>query len=142
MADPSRPEQPTAAPQTVPSAEGPSLSVSNGAVPGPPTFTSVPGYELLGELGRGGMGVVYTARHLKLDRLVALKMILAGSHAGAAELARFQTEAHAIARSQHPNIVQVYEVGEHHGQWFLSLEFCGGGSLAQKLGGTPLPPRE
>jgi serine/threonine protein kinase len=69
-------------------------------------------------------------------------MILAGGHAGAADLARFQTEAHAIARLQHPNIVQVYEVGEHEGKPFLALEFCAGGSLAQKLNGTPLPPRE
>jgi len=88
------------------------------------------------------MGVVYKARHQKLNRLVALKMILAGSHAGAADLARFQTEAEAIARLQHPNIVQVHEIGEHEGKPFFSLEFCGGGSLAQKLGGTPLPARE
>jgi serine/threonine-protein kinase len=102
----------------------------------------VPGYELLAELGRGGMGVVYQARHGKLNRVVALKMILAGSHAGAADLARFQTEAEAIARLQHPNIVQVHEVGEHEGKPFFSLEFCAGGSLAQKLNGTPLPARE
>jgi WD40 repeat protein/tRNA A-37 threonylcarbamoyl transferase component Bud32 len=102
----------------------------------------VPGYEILGELGRGGMGVVYQARHQKLNRLVALKMILAGSHAAAADLTRFQTEAEAIARLQHPNIVQVYEVGEHEGKPFFALEFCGGGSLEKKLGGTPLPPKE
>jgi WD40 repeat protein/tRNA A-37 threonylcarbamoyl transferase component Bud32 len=102
----------------------------------------IPGYELLGELGRGGMGVVYKARHVKLNRLVALKMILAGSHAGASELARFHTEAQAIARLQHPNIVQVHEVSEHEGTPFIALEFCGGGSLAQKLNGTPLPARE
>jgi len=103
---------------------------------------SIPGYEVLGVLGRGGMGVVYKARHLKLNRLVALKMILAGSHAGARELARFQVEAEAIARLQHPNIVQVYEIGEHEGKPFFSLEFCGGGSLAQKLSGTPLPAHQ
>jgi tRNA A-37 threonylcarbamoyl transferase component Bud32 len=107
-----------------------------------PGCDAVPGYEILRELGRGGMGVVYQARHTKLNRLVALKMILAGSHAGAADLARFQTEAEAIARLQHPNIVQVYEVGEHEGKPFFSLEFCGGGSLEKKLNGTPLPARK
>jgi WD40 repeat protein len=108
----------------------------------PPSWPAVPGYEVLGELGRGGMGVVFRARQLKLDRLVALKMILAGSHAGPDELARFRTEAEAIARLQHPNIVAVYEVGEHGGLPFFSLEFCPGGSLDRKLAGTPLPTAE
>jgi hypothetical protein len=107
-----------------------------------PGCASVPGYEVIRELGRGGMGVVYLARQRKLNRLVALKMILAGGHAGAADLARFQTEAEAIARLRHANIVQVYEVGDHEGKPFFSLEFCGGGSLEKKLGGTPLPARE
>ncbi|HEV3256653.1 MAG TPA: protein kinase [Gemmataceae bacterium] len=98
------------------------------------------GYEILGELGRGGMGVVYKARQVQLNRLVALKMILAGSHAGAAELARFRTEGEAVARLQHPNIVQIHEVGEADGLPFFSLEFCPGGSFASKLDGTPLPP--
>jgi tRNA A-37 threonylcarbamoyl transferase component Bud32 len=101
----------------------------------------IPGYEILGVLGRGGMGVVYKARHLKLNRLVALKMILAGGHAGAGELARFRTEAEAIARLQHPHIIQVFEVGEHEGKPYFSLEFCAGGSLAQNLDGTPWPPK-
>jgi serine/threonine-protein kinase len=88
------------------------------------------------------MGVVYQARHRKLNRPVALKMILAGAHAGEAELARFRTEAEAIARLQHSNIVQIYEIGEQAGLPYIVLEFCGGGSLEKKLSGTPLPAEE
>jgi WD40 repeat protein len=99
----------------------------------------VPGYEILGVLGRGGMGIVYQARQVALDRLVALKMILQADHAGSEERDRFRTEAEAVARLQHPNIVQIYEVGEHQGLPYFSLEYCAGGSLAQKLNGTPLP---
>jgi WD40 repeat protein len=106
------------------------------------SWPALPGYEILAELGRGGMGVVYQARQVRLNRLVALKMILAGGHAGQADLSRFVTEAQAIARLQHPNIVQIHEVGEHGGLPFFSLEFCPGGSLDKKLGGTPLAPRE
>jgi serine/threonine-protein kinase len=102
----------------------------------------VASYELLGELGHGGMGVVYKARHIRLDRFVALKMVLAGAHASPVQLARFLSESQAIARLQHPNIVQLYEVGEHEGLPFLALEFVDGDSLAQKTGGRPMPPRE
>ncbi len=102
----------------------------------------IPGYELLEEIGRGGMGVVYKARQIKINRIVALKMILSGAHAGAAELSRFRTEAEAIGRLQHPNIVQVHEVDEHHGTAYLSLEYVDGGTLAQKLAGKPQSPRQ
>jgi tetratricopeptide (TPR) repeat protein len=98
------------------------------------------GYEVLGELGRGGMGVVYLARKMALGRLCALKMILAGAHAGAAALARFQAEASAVARLRHPDIVQIYHVGEADGMPYLELEYLPGGGLDQALDGTPRPP--
>jgi serine/threonine protein kinase len=102
----------------------------------------LPGYEILEVLGEGGMGIVYKARHLALKRVVAIKMILSGSLAGADILVRFRREAEAVARLQHPNIVQVYETGEYEGLPFFSLEMVDGGSLDRKLAGTPLNPRE
>jgi tRNA A-37 threonylcarbamoyl transferase component Bud32 len=103
--------------------------------------SQVPGYAIEGKLGQGGMGIVYKARQLKLNRVVALKMILAGDYAGPAELARFQTEAETLARLQHPNIVQIYEVGECQGLPYFSMEFCLGGSLDDKLDGTRWQPQ-
>ena len=102
----------------------------------------VPGYEIIAELGRGGMGVVYKARHVALNRLVALKMVLAGGHAGADELARFRGEAEAVARLSHPNIVQIFEIGEVAGLPYFALELVEGSSLDRKLAGTPLPPND
>jgi hypothetical protein len=101
----------------------------------------VPGYEVEAVLGRGGMGVVYKARHVALKRTVALKMLAAG-HADPAERARFRAEAEAVARLQHPNIVQIYEIGEAAGRPFFALEYVAGGSLAERLVGQPLPPRD
>jgi hypothetical protein len=126
-----------------PVADGPTRPPADTSLeqPRPVGLPVVPGYEILAELGRGGMGVVYQARQMALNRIVALKMILAGAHAGEEERARFRTEAEAVARLQHPNIVQIHEVGEAHGHPFFSLEFVDGGSLDQQLQSGPLPPR-
>ena len=103
---------------------------------------TIPGYRILGELGRGGMGVVYKAEQIGLNRLVALKMILSGGYAGAADLARFRLEAEAVAKVQHPNIVAVYEINECDGKPYFCLEFVDGGPLDKKLAGNPLPARD
>jgi serine/threonine protein kinase len=101
------------------------------------TLPIVPGYEILEELGRGGMGVVYKARALRLNRIVALKMILAGAHAGPEATLRFLNEAEVAARLRHPNVVQIFGLGDHDGRPYVELEYVEGGSLARRLNGTP-----
>jgi serine/threonine-protein kinase len=103
---------------------------------------TVAGYQILEELGRGGMGVVYKAHQPGANRIVALKMLLSSGHAGNEALARFHVEAEAVAGLHHPNIVQLYEVGDQDGRPFFSLEFIDGDSLALKIEKVPQPPRE
>jgi hypothetical protein len=111
------------------------LAGSERAVPLP----SVPGYEILKELGRGGMGVVYLARQIRLNRPCALKMILAGDHAGPEATHRFLAEAETVARLRHPNVVQIHAIDDHDGRPYCELEYIEGGSLADRLDGTPWP---
>ncbi|MBU6239188.1 MAG: protein kinase [Planctomycetes bacterium] len=103
---------------------------------------SIGPYSIVRVLGRGGMGIVYLAYQAKLGRTVALKMVLAGSHSSSTALDRFLSEAKAVAHLQHPNIVQIFEIGEHEQLPFFSLEFVDGQSLDDKLRGKPLPPQE
>ena len=134
---------------TVPTQEPEPLSlsedktwVSGQAAGAEPTLVEIPappGYEILEPLGEGGMGVVYKARQIGLNRLVALKVILRGARR-AIDLSRFRDEAQAIAALRHPNIVQVYDVGEYRDQPYFSLEFCAGGTLGKALNGEPQAP--
>jgi serine/threonine-protein kinase len=105
-------------------------------------WPSIPGYELEAELGRGGMGAVYKARDRQLNRPVALKVLLAGRYLDPAARLRFATEARAVAAGRHPNVVEVYEVGEHDGLPYLVLEYCAGGSLAARARQEAVPPRQ
>jgi len=98
-------------------------------------------YELLEEIGRGGMGVVYRARQISLNRMVAVKMIIKAQLASEDELYRFLAEAESTARLSHPGIVPVYEVGEHNGRYFFSMKFIEGETLAQRLSRGPIPPK-
>jgi tetratricopeptide (TPR) repeat protein len=151
------PEAPGQSPASLPAPDSPTLQQATKILPqeeldrvaqGRPTRTAspslpaIPGYEILGELGRGGMGVVYRARQIGLKRLVAIKMLRDGALAGPERVARFRAEVEAIARLQHPNIVQIFEVGEHQGLPFFSMEYVPGGTLASHLGGTPQPARD
>src|SRR5262249_23887068 len=102
----------------------------------------IPGYQVEALLGRGGMGLVYKARHLRLNRFVALKMLIAGSYAGPHERARFQREAEAVASLRHTHIVQVHDVGDHEGRPYFTMEVLEGGSLAQAVASTPQPARQ
>lgn len=119
-----------------------SAALSQTQIPGdkPSTNADLPriaGFEILRELGHGGMGVVYQARQLGLKRIVALKMMLPGGMFSGERRARFRAEAEAIARLKHPNIVEIYALGEYDGQPYFVLEYCPGGSLARTLDGTP-----
>ncbi len=124
-----------------------SLFPSSESAPTPPlppdgNPRQLPGYEVLSVLGRGGMGVVYKARHLRLNRIVALKMLLTGAYAGRRERARFQQEAEAIASLRNANIVQIHDVGDDEGWPYFTMELLEGGSLAHALSGTPQPARQ
>ena len=104
---------------------------------------AVPGYEIEGELGRGGMGVVYRAKQTGLNRPVALKMVLSGAYTDVATKTRFLLEAESVAALEHPNIVKVYAFGEHDGHPYLAMEFLAGGNLADRVKRSgPLPARE
>jgi hypothetical protein len=111
-------------------------------VQGPDELPEIPGYTIQERLGEGGMGVVYRATHDPLGRIVAVKIIRAGEHAGRQDLQRFQAEAEMIARLQHPNIVPIYELGRCRGQPYFTLEYVRGGTLKKRLAAGPLPPRD
>ena len=114
--------------------------------PRPSGLPNVPGFDILAEIGRGGMGIVYKAKHRKLNRLVALKMVLAGVAADPRTVQRFLFEAEILARIQHPQVVQVYEVDTFAGASgvpvpYLAIELLEGGSLGKRLKAGPLEVR-
>src|SRR6202045_160071 len=125
-----------------PDPETPSAGDSSVAVPHPTDLPQVPGYRVDALLGYGGMGVVYRAWHLRLNRAVALKMLRAGPCARRDELERFLREAQAVAALRHPNIVQVHDVGDVEGRPYFTMEFVEGGDLADQIQGVPQPARQ
>ena len=134
----------TLAHETSVTATGVGDATHAGPTDSPPAHRPAPtiaGYEIEGELGRGAMGVVYRARQVRLNRPCALKVILAGAHADPVAAVRFLAEAEAVARLQHPHIVQIHHIGEADGLPFFELEYVEGGSLDRRLDGTPWPAR-
>jgi len=127
------------APVTLPDAA--TLAAQDEPLPASRTIPQIAGYQIEGELGRGAMGVVYLAQQIRLNRPCALKVVLAGAHADPVATVRFLGEAEAVARLQHPSIVQIHALGEADGLPYLELEYLPGGSLDRRLDGTPWPPR-
>jgi predicted Ser/Thr protein kinase len=122
---------------------GAALANLSSQVPPPTTaWPSIPGYEIVEELNHGGMGVVYKARQIGLDRMVAIKTILPRGPIGETHRARFLREAKMMALLQHPNLLPIYEVGQRQGQPFLVMEYVGGGTLSKSLDGKPMPPQK